>query len=441
MLRDFAFGSAVTAAICALLLRNHPSISAPPLQEHTEACAAEVGLGAARQLGREAAVGVTRPPRTLAALTRELLPRAVVGPSDGRRRRSNEYYDLAAACDGARGEGRKGWLALLAAYDLAPKDEFILNQLVDSYVRASYPQLAVEELTHGPAAGSSAAERLLRGLAAPPRAAAAAAAVPPAPRSALPSPEFLVPFAGVVGRWDLAAPPREGADDPARAGALLDGNRLLYEASLRAYRLVRETVPSNATDTSINHALFEWQMRFLRETGAYWGGFTSIPLWRELERVARRAADELLEAHGRTGGTAARRDLIMWTSVHTSRSVHEPHNTHDSLVGGVYYVSVPPGSGNLALYDPRGLRAGDDDTAKRPEPPFHRSVELPAKEGVLVLFPGWLVHQVLSAPSPAPMDELRDGYRVSISVNFKGEWQDTTGLSLVLPREMGLGGA
>ena len=39
------------------------------------------------------------------------------------------------------------------------------------------------------------------------------------------------------------------------------------------------------------------------------------------------------------------------------------------------------------------------------------------------------------------MDELRDGYRVSISVNFKGEWQDTTGLSLVLPREMGLDGA
>ena len=64
---------------------------------------------------------------------------------------------------------------------------------------------------------------------------------------------------------------------------------------------------------------------------------------------------------------------------------------------------------------------------------------LPAKEGVL--FPGWLVHQVLSAPSSAPMDELRDGCRVSISVNFKGEWQDTTGLSLVLPSEMGLGGA
>ena len=52
---------------------------------------------------------------------------------------------------------------------------------------------------------------------------------------------------------------------------------------------------------------------------------------------------------------------------------------------------------------------------------------------MLVLFPGWLVHQVLPAPSGAPMDEARDGYRVSISVNFKGEWQDTTGLSLALP--------
>ena len=78
-------------------------------------------------------------------------------------------------------------------------------------------------------------------------------------------------------------------------------------------------------------------------------------------------------------------------------------------------------------------QTGDSTQSARPAPPFHRSVELPAKEGVLVLFPGWLVHQVLPAPSGAPMDEARDGYRVSISVNFKGEWQDTTGLSLALP--------
>ena len=30
-------------------------------------------------------------------------------------------------------------------------------------------------------------------------------------------------------------------------------------------------------------------------------------------------------------------------------SVHEAHNTADSLVGGVYYVSVPPNSGHLQV--------------------------------------------------------------------------------------------
>jgi hypothetical protein len=29
--------------------------------------------------------------------------------------------------------------------------------------------------------------------------------------------------------------------------------------------------------------------------------------------------------------------------------------TKDSLVGGVYYVHIPPNSGDLVLYDPRGM--------------------------------------------------------------------------------------
>ena len=57
-------------------------------------------------------------------------------------------------------------------------------------------------------------------------------------------------------------------------------------------------------------------------------------------------------------------------------------------------------------------------------------MELPAAEGVLVLFPGWMVHQVLPSAASSRASET---YRVSISVNFKGEWQDTTGLSLAFP--------
>lgn len=114
--------------------------------------------------------------------------------------------------------------------------------------------------------------------------------------------------------------------------------------------------------------------------------------------------------------------------MHTPRSGHEPHKTDDALLGGVYYVNVPDNSGKLSLLDPRGmspmLESPDSDplfkTRKVPSPPFHRTVGIEPYAGLLILFPGWLMHQVL--PSSGLSE---DEYRVSISLNLKGEWQDT----------------
>lgn len=112
--------------------------------------------------------------------------------------------------------------------------------------------------------------------------------------------------------------------------------------------------------------------------------------------------------------------------------------TKDSLVGGVYYVRVPPRSGELLLFDPRGmspmLSANVSEAVRakaeamgtpKSTPPFHRTVSITPTDGKMVLFPGWLVHQVL--PSRG-LDVARDGHRISISVNLKGEWQDTSAL-------------
>ena len=40
------------------------------------------------------------------------------------------YLTAAATFEGARGEGRRGWLHLLAAYALAPHDEWIVEQVL-----------------------------------------------------------------------------------------------------------------------------------------------------------------------------------------------------------------------------------------------------------------------------------------------------------------------
>ena len=80
-----------------------------------------------------------------------------------------------------------------------------------------------------------------------------------------------------------------------------------------------------------------------------------------------------------------------------------------------------------------------------PRPPFHRTLTVTPREGLLVLFPGWLVHSVLPAnataetsvgagvgaggsESESESDSAGYEYRVSVSMNLKGEWQDTGNL-------------
>lgn len=89
----------------------------------------------------------------------------------------------------------------------------------------------------------------------------------------------------------------------------------------------------------------------------------------------------------------------------------------------MYYVTVPPNSGALDLFDPRQTIGADG----LPEPPYHRTHTVTPREGLMVLFPGWLVHTVRESTG---LDVQKHGYRVSISVNLKGEWQDTTKLTL-----------
>jgi uncharacterized protein (TIGR02466 family) len=107
-------------------------------------------------------------------------------------------------------------------------------------------------------------------------------------------------------------------------------------------------------------------------------------------------------------------------------------------VGGVFYVRTPAGAGKLHIFDPRGKSPlGLDDPMAHPSPPFHRGVRVTPQEGKLVLFPGWLVHSVVPSDSgargadnlltaPEPLEPQQ--YRVSLSLNLKGEWYDTSSL-------------
>jgi len=109
--------------------------------------------------------------------------------------------------------------------------------------------------------------------------------------------------------------------------------------------------------------------------------------------------------------TLAQQSLFLWIGIHNNGSYHENHHHEDSVVSGVFYVSVPSsGAGQLVFQDPRGAF-----------PPFGKTLRINPTPGKIVLFPGWLVHGVSPTTSVEP--------RISISFNFDGKWSTTSDLN------------
>lgn len=75
--------------------------------------------------------------------------------------------------------------------------------------------------------------------------------------------------------------------------------------------------------------------------------------------------------------------------------VDTPHSHPLSFMVGVYYVQVPPNSGDILLHDPRGSVLWPEPEAvtetDKQTRAYHRITPI---EGQLLLFPGYLVHSV-----------------------------------------------
>ena len=101
-----------------------------------------------------------------------------------------------------------------------------------------------------------------------------------------------------------------------------------------------------------------------------------------------------------------------WININGKYDYNMPHDHQNSILSGVYYVSVPqPNMGNLILHR--------DDTAeyfltskveRQPTAPNMLSVECPVEESKFYLFPAWTKHSV----------ERNEGdeERISIAFNF-----------------------
>jgi uncharacterized protein (TIGR02466 family) len=125
-------------------------------------------------------------------------------------------------------------------------------------------------------------------------------------------------------------------------------------------------------------------------------------------------ACELASAHvARADGTPPRWTVDAWANISGPGAFNMPHVHGGTFWAAVYYVRVGEGEGGqLVLHDPRmpALRMhapGVRFSKMGPE----LKAEIKPKEGLLVLFPGWLSHSV------EPWHG--SGERVSVAMNIR----------------------
>lgn len=101
-----------------------------------------------------------------------------------------------------------------------------------------------------------------------------------------------------------------------------------------------------------------------------------------------------------------------WFTVSPAGAMNARHSHPRSFLSGAYYVKVPLGSSPLCFHDPRPVKpyATPASPNFKVTPYTTEMLTCQVREGLLVLFPGWLDHSV-----PPHQGE---GERVVLSFNF-----------------------
>lgn len=108
----------------------------------------------------------------------------------------------------------------------------------------------------------------------------------------------------------------------------------------------------------------------------------------------------------------------MWANVSPKYAYSRSHHHGDSLCSGVYYIQSDPSSGCINFVDPREqaiIRPYYSEEAFKERHHTWSKVHFEPIPGRLILFPGWLRHDVDPNMSEA---EGETSNRISISFNF-----------------------
>ena len=102
----------------------------------------------------------------------------------------------------------------------------------------------------------------------------------------------------------------------------------------------------------------------------------------------------------------------MWANINYPGNYNRPHLHPNALFSGVYWVKVPPQSGNFMVYDPRtGVQVTMPNRKKGALPSeLWREVHYEPVAGRCLMFHAWLWHEV----KPNESNDIR----ISVSFNF-----------------------
>mgnify|MGYP003348279223 CR=1 FL=1 len=175
---------------------------------------------------------------------------------------------------------------------------------------------------------------------------------------------------------------------------------------------------------------FDWEA-YKQEKNLYFGGDlasrnedTFIPVDRapglvtllkfSVECAAEGAAEYGWDLDGR------RLEVVQfWANVNRPNEYNMQHNHAPNHLSGVYYVSVPAGSGDIKFIDDRRVRAVTEPRPVRDSALAYQSYTFQPVPGMLLIFPSWLDHVVGQNKSGE--------VRTAVSFNIDLVRQPTTG--------------
>ena len=102
----------------------------------------------------------------------------------------------------------------------------------------------------------------------------------------------------------------------------------------------------------------------------------------------------------------------MWANINPPGAYNRPHLHPNTLFSGVYYIKAPEKSGALKIVDPRP-GAQTIMPVRKPgtlPPQLWRDVNYRPVAGRIIMFPGWLWHEVET--------NMSKEVRISVSFNF-----------------------